>query len=179
LLGIYTHRTTDFVDKSKWVYDWYGERVNERRVPGEIDSDPTDQTIWQNSLYARAMLAYDISPGHVARLSSAAMRPSRTGDERIQADPSARDPLSAKRDLFTLVSGLEYELNLFPTRAAPEDPKQRRNGTDYILQNSLFGKSYLYKVDSEEPLPGGTFRERDKDLHRFGIGDGVRVVVTD
>jgi len=83
----------------------------------------------------------------------------RSGDERIQADPNARDPLTAERDLFTLVSGIEHELSLW------ED----------ALSNIVFFKDYVYRASSEEVLPGGIFRERDRNTHRFGAGDALRV----
>jgi vitamin B12 transporter len=178
LLGIYSHRTTDFQDKAKWVYDWYGNKVRERRVAGEIESDPKDQTVWQKTYYARALFSWRFLPAHALRLAVTPERPTRTGNERIQVDPEARDPLTAQRDLFTLVTGLEYEVNLFPTADAPERAEDREPNTHYIVQNVLFGKSYVYKVDSEEPLPGGIYRSREKDVHRFGIGDGLRVRLT-
>jgi vitamin B12 transporter len=178
LLAVYARRTTDFEDQGKWVYDWYGNRVRERRVAGEIESDPTDQTYWQHTAYARALLKWNFLPGHSVRLALTPRRPTRTGNERIQADPSSRDPLTAQRDLFTMITGLEYEASFFPTADAPSDPTKRDTNTHYVLQNVLFAKSYLYRMQSEDPLPGGIFREQDKSLHRFGIGDGVRVRLT-
>jgi vitamin B12 transporter len=102
----------------------------------------------------------------------------RTGDERLQADPTARDPLTARQDLFKQITGFEYELNAFPRRG-PKSSVASEGRVDRALQNVAFVKSYLYRVDSEEPLPGGVFRERDQDRHRIGFGDGVRVVLTD
>lgn len=158
LVGNYAHRTIDFVDRGMWVYDWRGQRIRERRVRGEIDSDPTDQTTWQDGAFGRATLTATLAPEHVLRLSLSPNFATRTGDERIQADPNARDPLTAKRDLLTFVSGLEYELNLLDER----------------LTNIVFVKDYLYAASSEEVLPGNIFRERDTDSHSFGLGDAFR-----
>lgn len=158
LIANYAHRRVDFVDRALWVYDWYGNRVRERRVGGEIDGDAKDQTLWQDSVYGRATLTWALSPEHDLRASVSPTFATRTGDERIQADPAARDPLTAKRDLFTLVSGLEYELRLFEDR----------------FSNIVFVKDYVYDAASEEPLPGGIFRERETDTHRFGAGDALR-----
>jgi TonB family protein len=158
LVANYAHRTIDFVDKSSWVYDWFGQRIRERRVGGEIESDPTDQVAWENSFFARARGKWTLSPGQSLELSSSPSYTTRTGDERIQANPAARDPLTAKRALLTLVSGIEHQLDLLDER----------------LQNVVFVKDYVYAADSEEVLPGNIFRERDEDKHSLGFGDSLR-----
>ncbi|HEU4579015.1 MAG TPA: TonB-dependent siderophore myxochelin receptor MxcH [Polyangiaceae bacterium] len=161
LIANYSHRRVDFVDRAQWVYDWFGQRVRERRIAGEIEADPTDQSSWQDGGFGRATLTWRPVPEHALRLSLSPNYATRTGDERIQADPDARDPLSAERRLFSFVSGLEYELNLFGER----------------LSNVAFVKDYLYRAHSEEPLPGGLFRERDTQRHRAGVGDAFRFQV--
>lgn len=158
LVANYSHRAIDFVDTSMWVYDWYGRRIRERRVPGEISSDATDQTEWQNSGYGRATATWRITPQHILRASVSPTYTTRTGDDRVQADPNARDPLTAKRNLFTFVSGVEYEANLFGER----------------LSNIVFVKDYYYAVTAEDPLPGGVFKPRDSTIHEQGIGDSLR-----
>jgi hypothetical protein len=161
LIANYSRRTVDFVDKGLWVYDWYGYRIRERRVGGEIESDPTHQSVWQHSGFGRATLAWRITTEHQLRFSTSPVLTMRTGDERIQADPAARDPLTAERDLLTLVSGLEHELNLW----------------EEVLSNIAFVKDYIYRAASEEVLPGGIFRERDQNTHRVGVGDALRIRV--
>ncbi len=161
LIANYARQEIDFVDKGLWVYDWYGNRIRERRVGGEIESDPTDQTVWQHSGFARATLAWRIATEHQLRLSTSPVLTTRTGDERIQADPAARDPLTAERDLLTLVSGLEHDLSLW----------------DDVFSNIAFVKDYIYRASSEEVLPGGIFRERDRNTHRLGVGDALRIRV--
>lgn len=158
----YSHRTVNFEDKSKWVYNWFGERIRERRVAGEIDVKPTDQVEWQHSLYGRAGAAWQIHPRHKLSLASGTQYNTRTGDERMQADPAARDPLTAERKLLRVVTGLEYQLKLW----------------DDLLSNTLFVKDYHYRAKSEEPLPGGVFKKRDLTKHREGIGDGLRLRLT-
>src|SRR5262249_34043148 len=71
---------------------------------------------------------------------------------------AARDPLSAQRDLFTLVSGLQYQVNLLEDR----------------LENAVFVKDYVYRAATEEDLPGGVFRARDRNTHSLGVGDSLR-----
>jgi outer membrane receptor protein involved in Fe transport len=161
LIANYAHRAIDFVDKGQWVYDWYGQRIRERRVAGEIESDPTDQTLWDNAGFGRATLTARLAPEHILRASVSPNYTTRTGDERIQADPNARDPLTAERDLFTLVSGVEYELSLFADK----------------LNNIVFVKDYIYKASSEEVLPGNIYRERDTNHHSLGVGDAFRYQV--
>ena len=161
LVANYAHRAIDFVDKGQWVYDWYGQRIRERRVAGEIESDPTDQTVWDDAGFGRATLTARLAPEHTLRASVSPNYTTRTGDERIQADPNARDPLTAERDLFTLVSGVEYELSLLADK----------------LNNIAFVKDYVYKASSEEVLPGNIYRERDTNHHSLGVGDAFRYQV--
>ena len=176
--GSYGYRTIDFVDKSPWIYDWYGKRVRERLVAGEIEADPTDQTIWQKGLFGRVGVVFRPIAGHAVRLATSSDFTTRTGDERLQANPDARDPLTAKQDLWKQITGLEYELNAIPRRG-PKSSVAGEGRVAHALQNVVFLKSYRYTVDSEEPLPGGLLRERDQDLHRFGFGEGIRVVLSD
>jgi hypothetical protein len=175
LIASYSYRTSTFVDKSRWVYNWYGERVRERVVFGELEAgDPKDQVYrWHNAL-GRVVLEYAVTPTHVLTLASSPTWTTLTGDERIQANPMGRDPLTAERVRISAVTGLELESSFFEMPDAPAEDEARRAGSDYRLQNLLFTKYYLYMVDGEEPLPGGLFRESDTDSHAFGIGDGVR-----
>jgi TonB family protein len=158
LVGAYSKRTTDFRDRSRWVYNWRGERIRERRVAGEIEAKPRDQLHWQHAAFARAGTGWQIAAGHVLRVSSAFGYATRTGDERLQLDAKARDPLTAERKLWTLISGAEYQLDLLGQR----------------LSNVFFVKDYAYDMDAEEPLPGGIFRRREASQHREGIGNALR-----
>lgn len=158
LVGSWAHRRIDFVDASPWVYDWYGRRLRPRRVRGEIESSPTDQVVDQDALFARGLLAWTVHPQHVLRGSVTPQFTTRTGDERIEANSALRDPLTARRDLVTIVSGVEYEANLLGDR----------------LSNVAFVKDYGYRARSEEPLPGGVFRQRRSTEHALGVGDAVR-----
>ncbi len=154
----YAHRAIDFVDKGIWVYDWNGQRIRERRVAGELSSTPTDQTVTQNGVFGRVTVKWAVAPAHTIRVALTPNYNTRSGYERIRADPTSRDPLTARQDLGTLVSGLEYELNLFDER----------------LSNIVLLKDYLYRASVEEPLPGNVFRARNTDSHTEGIGDELR-----
>jgi vitamin B12 transporter len=157
LLANYARRTTDFVDKSTWVYDWFGRRVRARRVPGEIDNRPTDQTIWQDGGFGRGTLKWALARDHVIRFSSSPSLTFRRGDERLQTDPNVPDPLESESKQFTLVSGVEYQVDLLDER----------------LENIVFVKDYLYRATANE-LGTGSLRRRERDEHSVGAGDALR-----
>ena len=159
----YAYRRIEFRDVGEWVYDWHGERIRERAQAGEIESRPHHQLHWQHGALARIGLVWDVAAQHRLRFAAAPTATTRTGDERRQTDPSARDPLTAQRDLLTLVTGAEYELSALDRR----------------LENVAFAKDYVYAARTEEPVPGGSFRRRDRDVHRLGVGDAVRYRVAD
>jgi TonB family protein len=157
VIGGYTYIRGDFLDVAKCVYDWFGRCLRERRS-GETDTRPHDRVYWDHWLFGRVNLEWQADPQHALRLSITPNHLTRTGDEREQSDPNARDALTAERMVTTLVNGLEYELDLFDDR----------------LENILFVKQHLQMLASEEPRPGGIFRRSDRDTHRFGLGDALR-----
>jgi len=157
VLANYSHRTIDFVDRSRWIYDWFGRRVRERRVAGEVDSTPSDQSVWEDGGYGRALVKYAIAPEQSLRLSVTPALTTRTGEERLRSDPNALDPLASRSTLVTVVTGLEYELNLFEER----------------LQNIAFVKDYVYSASGVTPA-AGTLRRRERDDHAIGAGDAIR-----
>jgi len=160
LVAAYSHRIMRFVDSSEWVYDWYGNRVRQRPKPGEI-ADPTHQTQWQDAGFGRATSSWSFGAEQALRLSLSPSYARRTGDERIQPNPDGRDPLNSRQRLFTLVSGLEYELRLAGDR----------------FSNVVFVKDYAYHSATEESVPGGMLRDRGVDRHRLGAGDALRVLL--
>ncbi|MCG8423583.1 MAG: TonB-dependent siderophore myxochelin receptor MxcH [Proteobacteria bacterium] len=162
LVGGYTFARAQFLDVGECVYNWFGQCVRERRQPGEIDSRPHDQLLWEHTGLGRFNLSGRLSSQHTLRFSFSPTYTTRTGDERRQTDPDARDPLTAERDLFTLVSGLEYELDALDDR----------------LENVLFIKDYFQRVRSQEVLPGDVFSDRDQDIHRLGVGNALRYRLT-
>lgn len=163
LVGSFTHRVIDFHDASSWVYNWAGERVRERRFQGEIGPEPYDQRSWENTGFGRLLLGWKVAAQHELRASTTPQYSTRTGRDQFKEDEGVRDPLSAQRDLFSLVSGVEYEVNLLDER----------------LSNILLLKQYVYRASSEEPLPGDILKLRDASEHRFGIGDSFRFRFTD
>ncbi|MET0283566.1 MAG: TonB-dependent siderophore myxochelin receptor MxcH [Polyangiales bacterium] len=155
----YAHRAIDYTDDAPWTYDWYGKRTP-RRAPGEVRSQATDQTIWQHTGFARAVLGWELARRQFLRASLTPTLVDRSGRERILA-ASQRDPLGAERRLYTFVSGLEYELNLLDER----------------VSNIVFVKDYVYRTQSEQALPGNLFTRADRSEHANGVGDALRVRV--
>ncbi|WXA90162.1 TonB-dependent siderophore myxochelin receptor MxcH [Pendulispora brunnea] len=164
VLASYSRRTIDFVDKSIWGYDWYGRKVNgpgtpRQGTPGEIQEDAAyDQTQWEDAGLARAVLEWSIAPEHVLRVAAAPTWTARTGKERIPSTSSAPNPVNTDRDLFTLVSGIEYEANLFGDR----------------LQNIAFVKDYAFHISSS----GAGSVAVSRDSHGFGAGNAVRMRIS-
>ncbi|WP_438024588.1 TonB-dependent siderophore myxochelin receptor MxcH [Sorangium sp. So ce233] len=158
VVGGYAYVRGRFLDVATCFYDWLGRCVRERGQPGETDSRPHDQVFWDHSAFARLNAVWRIQPSHAVRLAIAPTYLTRTGDERRQSDPASPDPLADRRGLLTLVNGLEYDLDLFDDR----------------LENILFVKQYVQRIESESPAAGDAPRGRDRSTHRFGVGDGLR-----
>lgn len=161
-LAGYTYTRGQFLDVATCVYDWFGRCVNERLRPGETDARPHDQVYWDKTGFMRTHASWFIDRQHALRFVAAPTLVSRSGDERRQTDPDARDALSAQRRLVTLVNGIEYESDWF----------------DDTLENIVFVKQYLQWQASEESRPGNIFRRRDRSTHRPGYGDELRYHLT-
>ena len=164
VVGGYAYSAIEFIDVSTCTYDWFGRCVRvDEQSPGEIPPVPTDQILWRHGLFGRLNLSWRIHEQHALRLSVSPTFTTQTGDERLDNQTDRRDPLEADRDLLNLVSGLEYEMNLFDER----------------LQNIFFLKSYIQYLDSEDPLSADRIREIDRTTARFGIGNAFRYAWTD
>jgi vitamin B12 transporter len=151
------------MDVDTCAHDWFGRCVVERR-PGELEpGNPRDAVNWEHALYARAQLGWEPLPGHALLLAVSPSLSSRSGDDRLDTDPAARDPLNAQRDLLSLVNGIEYTLSAFADR----------------LENRLFVKQYVQLARSEAEVARRTFVERDRDTHRYGFGSGLRFRLTE
>jgi len=179
LLASYSHRSAYFTDKSRWVYNWYGERVNDRAISGEIEGKPTDQEHWQKTVFARAGLLFRPAPGHSLRATVTPQAPWRTGVEHLRSNASVRDPLSAKHDMFKVVLGAEYQFNLFKAPSGAREAETAAGPLEGRLQGVVFAKDYYYQVNSEEVLPGNIWRARETTRHRQGLGAGLRWIFTD
>ena len=158
-------RALDFEDKARWTYDWFGARVSERsRGTGETSNFASDLTQWDNRLFARAGLSYYFAPSHTARWVSALDWTRRDGEERLRARADRLDPLSSRRQIMQLTSGLEYALRVLDQR----------------VENSLFGKYFLFQPSADQvDTFENAVRQLDQSTHRFGAGDAVRLRMVD
>lgn len=169
-VAVVAHRSYDFSDESQWVYDWFGNQVGERRVAGEIEAKPRNQTLWVNSVFGRALASWTPSPNHAIRLTTSPTFSTQTGDERRQFDPDARDPLTALANMFRLVSGLGHEWHALPY-AGKRKPKFSE---DFALESIFSIKHYYYSTAAEQPQAGNVFRRKDIARALWGVNEGIR-----
>jgi hypothetical protein len=158
-------RTIGFLDVAEFVYDWRGQRVAPRAVPGELGQPASDVTQQQLGLVGRAQLRFVPTEGHLLTASASPSFATRTGLNRRWTG-SGVDPLTTPRSLLNLVSGLEYSVDAFDSDAGPR------------LRNLTFVKSYLSDASATAVDFGGAGR-LDRDVgHRFGVGDSLRLQLT-
>jgi outer membrane receptor protein involved in Fe transport len=156
-----------FKDTSTGIYDWYGRRTGTRFVgatisQGEIETGGFDRIIDQHSAYARSQLSFRLFDNQSLRLALSPNYSTRSGEDR-QIPEGSRDPLEARQNLWVMVTGIEYELDLW----------------DRKLENILFAKDYVYRAHAREPLYGGVRGNKDASYHRGGVGDSLRLRVSD
>lgn len=159
----YSYSTYGLRDQSQYIYDWTGRRVlakPTRAEWGEIQNGPTDQVLTQHSFFGRILAGWDIATDHSLRLSLRPAYVARSGDNRIELEQGATDPLNAQNGLFTMVAGLEYQVNFL----------------DDVIENILFVKDYIYQADVERDVGAGAgLRGQRVDDHTQGFGDAIRV----
>ena len=155
----YAYRHIAYSDLGECYYNWFGQCYEERPQPGERIGRAQDQDYFEHNVYGRLNLDWLAHPSHTLRLTLSPSYTGRTGVEHELANPDARDPLSAERQLGGLVNGLEYQVDVLDRR----------------LENRLFVKEYLQILRSEDPLSNGEdFRRADRTTHRLGVGDAFR-----
>ncbi|WP_437854529.1 TonB-dependent siderophore myxochelin receptor MxcH [Sorangium sp. So ce363] len=155
----YTYGRAAFLDVSECNYDWFGRCRSKRPNPGEDETSPRDRVFLEHSGLGRLNLRYRPHPEHALQLSVSPTFITRTAEER-RLDNDAREQLRGAHSLFTLVLGVEHQLNLLDDR----------------LENSSFVKDYVQLLRMTGRLPGlhGYFDQRERDTHRLGVGDGLR-----
>jgi vitamin B12 transporter len=165
LVANYAHENDHFIDLSNWVYDWYGQRGRMRRVGGEINGRrKSDLRTWQDAIFGRAILQWSITPEHILRASSTPSTPWRGGHEAVVIAQGERDKGDGRRRMISVVSGLEYEANLFGDR----------------LSNVAFVKHYWQSNRAEDPqifAPGDAWVLHTNTVNYPGIGDSLRLRV--
>jgi vitamin B12 transporter len=159
-LAGYAYGVITFKDLSQCNYNWFGQCISMRAQPGEIKGKAQDQIFWTHSVYGRLNVELPVARGHSLTASLSPTYSTRSGDERKQVNPDARDLLDAQRDLFGLVSALDYKLEVFGER----------------LENVLFVKDYVQVMQSEQVLTGQVIQQ-DRNTHRAGLGDSLRYTI--
>jgi hypothetical protein len=150
----YHHRSLSFVDRSPWVYDWYGRRVRARRSPGELESRAIDQEQEQQGWLGRVNLRGSLGAHHSLHFNVSPSAATRYGKDHL----TAGGPLTRPRGQWTLVGGVEHGW---------------KPGS-WALENVLFVKGYRYAVEGSETLPGGQLRSQNRSATTFGVGDALR-----
>ncbi len=168
LLVAYARRGIEFVDDSRFVYDWFGQRIRERVEPGEVGA-PQDSEYAEHRTLLRLGASYVLAPEHELRLAATLTHASRRGRNALYAGERYLDPASAQQGLLTLVSGLEYELSGWGDR----------------LENVTFIKHYYYQLSAEIGLDFGRapveegFAEVGSASGEVGFGNVARLRIAD
>jgi vitamin B12 transporter len=156
----YAYRRIDFEDTSRWVYDWFGNRVFERSEgSGETSPFATDSTQWEHRILARLGTALELSELQRLRLVVAPDLTTRTGTERLRVNPDRIDPLTSERQLLQVVAGLEHSYR----------------DLDDVIENDAFAKYYLYRPATDQvQVFDNSIRHIEDSEHRLGAGDAFR-----
>lgn len=150
-------RWLDFNDRANVVYDWFGERVRDRTLPGEIGVEAYQRVV-QDGVFGRFTVERALGKSHVLRASIAPTRTQRDGTDFLHDPASGRDPLSAQADLKQLVSGVEHEVRAFDAR----------------LENIAFIKHYASAMDAENVEFMMPFIPVASSIQTVGFGDMAR-----
>jgi TonB family protein len=171
-IAAYSYRVYSFVDRSEWVYDWFGQRRRMQAVPGETGPEPLDTLSFRHSAMARASLSYQITSAQQITLTSSPVYSNQDGESRIERNSREVDEITNLNQRLTVVTGVEHESNWL----ALPDAKPATDEARFRLQNRLFFKHYNYQLWIDQSEIGSTrsTRKRSKSSSRFGLGDGVR-----
>jgi vitamin B12 transporter len=157
----YAYRRLDFRDTSRWVYDWFGNRVFERSEgSGETATLASDRSQWEQRALGRLGMTYRVADLHGLRLVLAPDFTTRSGSERLRLNPDRLDPLTTRRDVLQIIAGLEYSY-----RDLADD-----------VENSAFAKYYLYRPATDQvEVFDNSIRHIEDTTQRVGAGDAFRV----
>jgi outer membrane receptor protein involved in Fe transport len=117
----------------------------------------------ETATFARITAEHAIGAHQRIRIMAAPTLTLRTGEDLLNTDPAIRSPITARRDLMQLVTGIEHELQ------SEHD----------ALENIAFIKHYAMWTDAEDVQAGNVFVPISQRTQRFGFGDGVRWRVHD
>jgi len=157
-VGGYVFRRAALEDLGACAYDWYGRCVRELPQPGEMESRAIDRHVDQHTAFARVNLGWSPADHHDLRFALAPTWVSRGGADRALRERGELDPLSGKRDIGTLVAGLEYQYDALDGR----------------LENIAFVKEYIQLLRVDRLLPTNEFVPVRRNKQTPGIGDSLR-----
>ncbi|GGX27729.1 TonB-dependent receptor [Aquimarina muelleri] len=157
----YNYSERQFEDTSDCVYNWFGECISNRNIPGEINAQlsgsngASDQYTWNNNFFSRINASWKLKEHHIISATLAPTYTKQTGDDRFV---KTFDPLNTRKNLFTWVNGVEYKINAF----------------DKTLENIFFVKNYLQNIKSEEYTPpSNNLAISKRNVSYFGFGNGL------
>lgn len=120
--GGLSESNTEFIDTADYSYIWTGEEIiTPVPHPGEI-GDACECEYWRNSEFSIVHLNWNLVEGHALNFSAAPTWHRQTGASEI------------KREMFSLVMGADYNINLLDDR----------------LENTFFVKRYSQERESEQ-----------------------------
>ncbi len=154
VLSVYARNRTERSDLNQWNYDWFA-----RRVGPAVGLRPVDNLFLQHDSYSRVGVRWSVTPHHTLRVSTTPSVTFYTGENRTRLAGSA-DALGGTQRLLTWISGAEYVLDIAG------------------LENITFIKSYSYRLDGTELVPGNMWRDFTTQLRHVGGGDAVRYAFT-
>ncbi len=154
--------TTTFRDVSSCRYDWYGECFIELPVRGEIQQQPLDRVVHDDSIYLRADLSLRLNHEHKLNLVTFPRWEQRNGDD-AEISRDQYDTLNTPQSLLKNVSAASWEADLFA-------------GT---LSNVAFVKIYQQLASTEEKLGSGEVVATQDLTTAVGAGDSARLLLTD
>ncbi|RYZ42461.1 MAG: TonB family protein [Myxococcaceae bacterium] len=155
----YTFRRSRFLDVGTCRYDWYGRCFFTLPSRGEMDSGAVERYVNNHATFARFNAGWMLGGPHLLRFALAPTFVVRTGEDRQLQALGQADPLSADRDVASLVTGLEYQYDAFEGR----------------LQNITFAKDYLQSTSAKKLLGSGEFQDLSRTTHEMGVGDSLRL----
>ena len=149
VVGSYAHHDGHFSDPATWVYDWYGDRVRQRLVSGEVSATGSaSSSMTRDDVFARALVRWQVARGHALRVS---LTP------QLSTTRNSTSPGPAS-EMLTVVTGAEYEADLF----------------DQVVSNVVFIKDYIYQTSGQGRSRVTSMLEPfELSHHAFGGGDAL------
>lgn len=154
----YGRQRTRLLDDADKVYGWFGP-TGATRTGGELAERKRDEIISQDGSYGRFNLEWRFVEDQALRVGVSPTLLRRVGEDRLLPAGDAADALASVRTQLAIVSGLEYELDLFDDR----------------LETILFVKDYRYRSQGARAVIRGGLEQVEQSLTRTGWGTAARL----